>query len=137
MRVEVGQERVAQAAERIGEGDVRPDRVDADAQDLGIGRLEALTLALQFGQFVLSATGPIEDVERQNNVLFPAILRKGDRPTGGRRHGEVGCFLPDLRHVLLLQTCLLFRKVELSLVGIVEWFVGCVKVGGRADCFPV
>ena len=135
MRVEVGQERVAQAAERIGEGDVRPDGVDADAQDLGIGRLEALALALQFGQFVLSAAGPVEDVERQDDILLPAILREADRPAGGRRHGEVGRFLPDLGHVLLFQACLLLDGYSPHW-GIVEWFVGCVKVAARAACLP-
>ncbi len=42
VRVEIGQQREAQPAEVVGERGVRGDVVDVDAQNLGIGRLEAL-----------------------------------------------------------------------------------------------
>ena len=98
---EIGQERIGQPADRIGEGVVRRDMIDANAQDLDTGLLEAHAQALQIDQFVPSTTGPVEDVEGEHNIALPAILREGDRPARCRREGEVGRFLPDFRGLLL------------------------------------
>ncbi len=79
---------------------MRMDAIDADAQNLGVRRLETRNIALQGGELGLSATGKIENIEGKQHVTLAAIILKAClfadrsrerkrgrlRPSGGKIH---------------------------------------------------
>src|SRR5205085_10075872 len=101
MRVEIGWQRVSEAAETAGKSLMGMDAIDADAQNLGVPLLEARKVALQRGELVSSASCPVKGVEGQDDVLAAAILREGDRITHGGGQRKVRGLLTHGRYRLL------------------------------------
>lgn len=71
--VEVRQERKAQIAKLLGKGPMGVDTVYTDAQDLGVGHLEAREVALECSQLGLSAPCKIEDIKGQYDMLLAEV----------------------------------------------------------------
>jgi hypothetical protein len=67
--VEVGQQRVGDAAQVFGEGAMRVHTVDADAQDLGIKLREAGEVLLQRTELRSSGVGEVQDVKGEHDDL--------------------------------------------------------------------
>jgi hypothetical protein len=74
--MKISQQGKAQTAELRGEGSMRMDAVDADAQNLGVRRLETRNVAFQGGELGLSATGKIENIEGKQHVALAAVIFK-------------------------------------------------------------
>jgi hypothetical protein len=74
VRIEIRQHRKSDAADLLGEGLVRENRIHADAQDLSVSRLELLAVGFEVGELLRSAPGEIERIERQHDVLLADIV---------------------------------------------------------------
>jgi hypothetical protein len=53
-------------------------RVNTDAQDLSIARLEFLSIFLEAAQFPLSTARKIEWIKSQDNILLAAVIVQRD-----------------------------------------------------------
>jgi hypothetical protein len=52
------------------------DAIHTDAQHLGVGRLEARTIALKSSQLGLSATSKVKDIKGQQHMLLAEVIAK-------------------------------------------------------------
>ena len=77
MRVEVRQQRVGYVAQRGGVGGLGWTGVAADAQNLGILRLEIRIVAAERGDLVRSAACEREYVEREDDRLLAPEIAQG------------------------------------------------------------
>ncbi len=80
---------------------MRMDAINADAQNLGVRRLETRNVAFQGSELGLSATGEIENIEGKQHVALAAVIfkarlfadrskkrkRGSRRPDGGKIRG--------------------------------------------------
>lgn len=90
-----------------GEGDtillrerkIRKRAIHAHTQNLGVGAFQLCQILLESLYFLGSTTGEGEHIERQGNVLFPAVVLKREffqaRPIEGQQ-GEIGSCIADL-----------------------------------------
>ncbi len=79
---------------------MRMDAIDADAQNLGVRRLETRNIALQGGELSLSATGKIENIEGKQHVTLAAIILKACLFTDRSRERKRGRRRPDGRQLV-------------------------------------
>src|SRR5262245_52566638 len=105
--LDVGQQGIRDAAERLRPCLVTVDRVAGDAHDLGIHGLEVAEAGFEGRHLLASARGPVENVEEQHDRLPPlgrqAPLLAADplQSDLGRRVSNLGHF----RHTFLLCSC--------------------------------
>ena len=67
--MEIGQERIGQAAQFIGEGLMRVDAVHTDAQNLGLELRKAPQVVLEGAELRASGASEIQHVEGQHHHL--------------------------------------------------------------------
>ncbi len=79
---------------------MRMDAVDADAQNLGVHRLETRNVAFQGGELGLSATGKIENIEGKQHVTLAAIILKACLFADRSRERKRGRRRPDGRQLV-------------------------------------
>jgi hypothetical protein len=93
--MEVGQQRESDAAEFLGESAMRMDAVHADAQHLGIRRLESRKMLLKRGELGSSGVGEVEDVESEHDDPAAQIGQAQRAGTDAGRQREIGRGLAD------------------------------------------
>ena len=76
LRMKISQQGKAQTAELRGKSSMRMDAVDADAQHLGVRRLETRNVTFEGRELGLSATGKIENIEGKQHMALAAIILK-------------------------------------------------------------
>ena len=74
--MKISQQGKAQTAELRGKSSMGMDAIDADAQYLGVRRLETRNVAFQGSELGLSATGEIENIEGKQHVALAAVIVK-------------------------------------------------------------
>src|SRR5882724_3096869 len=74
-RMKIGEQRILDV-HFVGVGFVRPDAVDADAENLRIQILERLHFVDEAGVLVGAGGAPVERVPYENDVLLAAKIRK-------------------------------------------------------------
>ena len=68
---------------------MRRKMITTDAQYLGIFLLEPAVLAPEGDGLLRSATGEVEDVKRQNDVLLPPVLAQRNIAFARRGEGKI------------------------------------------------
>ena len=124
--MEISQQGIAQAAELCGEGAMGMDAVDADAQNLGVRRLETRNVAFQGSELGLSATGEIENIEGKQHVALAAVIFKArlfaDRSK--KRNGGAGAPMAgrSVVSMLYLSSCDLAAVKHSAMCRDVLWY---------------
>ena len=78
---------------------MRRQVITADAQDLDIVLLEAVIIPPEGDRLLGSATGEVQHMEGQNNMLLPPELTQGNAVVLSRGQGEIGGNLANIsRH---------------------------------------
>jgi hypothetical protein len=91
LALEVGDQLEGQAAQLLGEGLVRVDAVDADAEDADPGLLELLEVVPKLGKLIPSTGCEVEDVEGDHSRRVALHrLRKAHLSAAGRGQLEIG-----------------------------------------------
>jgi len=90
MRPEIGQERERQAAELLGPGLERRDRIGAQLQDFDVLQLELIVVRTEPENLVLSPAGEGERHEGDDG-LAALESAQGERLVQVRGEREVGC----------------------------------------------
>lgn len=109
--VEVRQQRKAQIAKLLGKGTMGVDTVDADAQDLDVGQLEARDVALESSQLGLSAPREIENIKGQYYMLLAEICVETYQATHRGGKIERRSRLTERRQVILAHKSLPHRPM--------------------------
>ena len=78
VRIKIGEHGKVDAAHFFRKRLVRKRRINTDAQHLSISSLEFLSVFFEVRQFLLSATGKIQRVESEDNVLLPCKILERD-----------------------------------------------------------